>query len=798
MAATKNAMRLLRRISHASWGEWRFRGAQVLLNHWDGFLYRLGYGGQGDRNGRTAGRQTSAPRFFFSSADLPVLTEILQERLPEAARDTIARADRIFAHQFDLLGYKNLDLGRHIDWHLDPVHNKRAPNKLWYEVPYLDFDTVGDVKITWELNRHQHFVTLGKAYQMTHDEKYAREFIAQFYDWRAQNPYPAGVNWASSLEVAFRSLSWLWARELFAGSLSLPETFQDDLLAALERNARFIERNLSFYFSPNTHLLGEGVALFFIGLLCPEVRGAGLWRERGWAIVLEAARLQVRPDGGYFEQSTYYHVYALDFFLHARILASQNKVAIPTAFDQTIVAMLDYLAALGTAGPVPSFGDDDGGRLFDPTRNLTAHLLDPISTGAVLYNRADFKARAESLREETLWLLGPGSAGEFDRLPTIAPACVSRSFPGTGTYILASAGLSLAIDAGPLGSARGGHGHADVLSVCVAADGFDWIVDQGTFTYTGSREGRDQFRGTRAHNTLVVDTLDQAEKVDAFAWGRFPQVSVERWLMGETFDLLEVSHDGYMRLALPVCHRRLIFSVKDRFWLVVDAAEGRGRHQLEIQWHGPARGFEMDDAHRALAMGNGTGFAVVPALSPEWSVHLAESSWSPNYGMKESRPALQCRAETNLPAEFATLLVPRVSSRNALGILERKHGNSPGVRGYEYVTHEGRFLWVLADSSVPWQLGGFSSDSRIAYFAQSTSGQIENVVLCEGSFVAVHGEKFLDAGRTRDRIEYRWLNGREEVIPSGAAKICRREQGTAAEMASAAARMSDVPDRTPR
>jgi hypothetical protein len=798
MPATNKAIHLLRRVSQASWAELRFRGTQMLLNHWDGFLYRLGYGGLRDSNGRKANRHAAAPKFFFTSAELPVLTEILQQRLPESASETVANADRIYAHQFDLLGYKNLELGNHIDWHLDPVHNKRAPSKLWYEVPYLDFDVVGDVKITWELNRHQHFVALGKAYQLTHDEKYAREFVAQFYDWRAQNPYPAGVNWASSLEVSFRSLSWLWARELFAGSQSLPENFQDDLLAALERNARFIERNLSFYFSPNTHLLGEGVALFFIGLLCPELRGARRWRERGWGIVLEAARLQVRPDGGYFEGSTYYHVYALDFFLHARVLASRNKIPIPAEFDQTIVAMLDYLAALGTAGPAPSFGDDDGGRLFDPSRNRTQHLLDPLSTGATLYGRPDFKAVAGGLREETLWLLGPGSAGEFDRLPKVTPACVSRAFPGTGTYVLASNGLRLAMDAGPLGSARGGHGHADILSVCVAADGSDWIVDQGTFTYTGSREGRDQFRGTRAHNTLAVDGQDQADKIDPFAWGRFPQVTVERWLRGETFDLLQVSHDGYLRLASPVLHRRLVFFVKDRFWLIVDLAEGQGHHQLEIQWHGSSIEFEMDVAHRALAKGNGGGFAIIPALSPEWSVHLAEASWSPNYGARELRASVQCHAETNLPAEFGALLVPRVASREALGVLERKKGNSPGVRGYEYVTTGGRFLWVLADSTGPWQVGEFSSDSRVAYFAVGASGQIENAVLCEGSFFAVHGEKFLDAGRTRDRIEYRRVNDREEVVPNDAARICHGDQRSAAEMAPAVAHVSDAPNRTSR
>jgi Heparinase II/III-like protein/Heparinase II/III N-terminus len=796
MALKNKAMRLLRRLSRTTWAEFRFRGTQEIVNRWDGLLYRLGRQGSIGGNTKHSRQAEAAPRFFFTGAELPMLVEILQLRFPEAAREIIARADRVCAHRFDLLGYKNLDLGRQIDWHLDPVHDKRAPRVVWYDVPYLDFDVAGDVKITWELNRHQHFVTLGKAYQLTSDEKYAREFISQFWDWQAQNPYPVGVNWASSLEVAFRSLSWLWARELFAGSSSLTEEHRRDLLAALERNAKFIERNLSYYFSPNTHLLGEGAALFFIGMLCPELKSARRWRERGWKIVLDEAKRQVRTDGGYFEQSTYYHVYALDFLLHARILAARNEITIPPEFDRTVLAMLEYLAALGTAGEPPRFGDDDGGRLFDPVRNRGSHLFDPLSTGAALFRRADFKNVAGGLREETLWLLGPASAGDFDRLQKLAPPATSCAFPATGTYILASDGLRLVLDAGPLGSARGGHGHADALSVCAAADGSDWLSDPGTFTYTGSRQGREQFRGTRAHNTMVVDELDQAVPIEPFAWGRFPESTVQRWLTGQTFDLLEASHDGYARLASPVRHRRFVYFVRDRFWFVVDAAEGYGHHAIEILWHGPAAGFELDELHRALTMSERGGFAIVAAQNPVWSIELADAWWSPNYGAKESRPALRCHAETNLPAEFATLLVPRVASRADLGVLEPRLGSRSDVRGYEYVTASERHLWVMAASSDVWQLGEFSSDAQVVYCARNSSGNIENLVLCDGSFFSVGGEKFLNADRRCEKLEYRRVNGREEVFPTDAARIMRRVSSERIELAAATADALDLRDKT--
>ncbi len=74
---------------------------------------------------------------------------------------------RSYRHRFDLLGYTDLDFGDPIDWHLDPVHHKQSPRKPWYKIPFLDFNQVGDHKIIWELNRHQHLVTLAQAWHYT-------------------------------------------------------------------------------------------------------------------------------------------------------------------------------------------------------------------------------------------------------------------------------------------------------------------------------------------------------------------------------------------------------------------------------------------------------------------------------------------------------------------------------------------------------------------------------------------------------------------------------------------------------
>ena len=126
------------------------------------------------------------------------------------------------------------------------------------------------------------------------------------------------MNWASTLEVAFRALSWIWVDHLIATADPAADDFRTELRQAIGEHAVYIDHYLSTYFAPNTHLLGEALALFFIGVLYPQFEMAQRWRDRGWQILLEQSARQVRADGFHFEQSVYYHVYALDMFLWAQ------------------------------------------------------------------------------------------------------------------------------------------------------------------------------------------------------------------------------------------------------------------------------------------------------------------------------------------------------------------------------------------------------------------------------------------------------------------------------------------------
>src|SRR6266508_778116 len=228
--------------------------------------------------------QTRASRFLLDHMSADSLTVDVRARWPRAALDAASRAERLLAGRYDFLGYTVLVFaarGQAVDWHFDPVHHRRAPQAFWASVPYLN-PSIGDHKIIWELNRHQHWLTFGRAWWLTSDARYRDALLAQLESWLAANPPLVGINWASMLEIGFRAMSWTWAlhfllRPARAGAAeSRVSTSADipwlvDMLVALDRQLTHIEQNLSHYFSPNTHLTGEALALYISGLAVPEL-----------------------------------------------------------------------------------------------------------------------------------------------------------------------------------------------------------------------------------------------------------------------------------------------------------------------------------------------------------------------------------------------------------------------------------------------------------------------------------------------------------------------------------------------
>ncbi len=773
---TSGWRRILARLSQMDWDELKTRGEQEFYKRFDLAQYRIGL----PRLSDGVASRSRWGTFFFSADQIPSRVSLLQKYLPADVEQIIQEADDLCRHRFRLLGYENLDYGPQIDWHRDVVHGKRAPLKPWFKIDFLNFDEVGDHKIIWEVNRHQHLITLAKAWRLTHRENYVTELLAQLSSWRSANPYPLGINWGSSLEVAFRSISWLWVYYLLADCPALPPDFGTELSQGLALNGTYIERYLSTYFSPNTHLLGEAVALLMIGTFCPQLSSANRWRHKGWRIVLQEAERQVRSDGVYFEQSLYYHVYALDFFLHARLAATHNGWNIPSHFDHILEKMLVALAAVSQAGPPQSSGDDDGGRVFNPRRNLAEHLTDPLAVGATIFQRDEIKAAA-ALTEEAVWLLGEQAISVLCETTGNPRQLHSKSFDAAGIYVMASSQpvpQQLVIDAGPQGTGRSGHGHADALSVTLSLADRPWLVDPGTFRYISPDNKREEFRGTAAHNTLRIDEQDQAVPAGPFAWDSIPQVRADHWLTGATFSMFAGSHTGYCRLPDPVVHRRLIFHLHGGLWLVRDVAEANDFHHLELFWHfapdltvsQSGNTFTAAPTKDQKAAKGNTRVALLPQEDAGWTSELTPGEYSPAYGRKEPAPVLRLTAKTTLPAEFATLIVPLFSTSDKPGRFvtlsrEERLKDNGSLHGFRYDEDSKTHYVIFADGRQPWTLGDWASDATFLYY-RLEKRRLAHLIVCGGSFAKWQDKEVLSHPTPVARFEWLRRGERGEIFAS--------------------------------
>jgi hypothetical protein len=616
-------------------------------------------------------RDAVRTRFFPGVADESTPSR-LATRAPGAMREVIASADRALAGRFDLLGYRGLFFGDPVDWQLDPVAKRRAPLLHWSRLDPLDVGAVGDNKVVWELNRHQWLVTLGQAHRMTGEERYSEAFAAYADHWLASNPVGRGINWASSLEVALRLVSWCWALALFHDAAALtPELFAR-MEASIGSHAAHVEKYLSRYFSPNTHLTGEALGLFYAGTVFPELAGAARWRACGGRILADESARQVLPDGVYFEQSTCYQRYTVEILLHYLILGARTGFDVPARVGERAQAMLDFLLAVRPGGgDAPAIGDADGGWLLPLARREPGDVRGVFGIAAALFQRPDYSWAAAGAVSEVSWLLGASGLAAFDALRPAPPARSASRLFADGGYAVMRDGWEpgahqLVFDAGPLGCpVSGGHGHADLLSVQCWAFGEPFLIDPGTGTYA-DEAWRSFFRGTAAHSTVTLDGRSQAVPAGPFAWQARPRARLLRWLSDEGFDYADAEHDAYLGLPDPVRHRRRVLFVKPRYWVLMDDLEGAAAHHVQLRFQFAPIQVALGPEPWARAEASGRQLLVRPLATVPLQVRLRQGAgepiegWaSPNYGTRCAAPVVVYSSTARLPLRIITLLLPR-------------------------------------------------------------------------------------------------------------------------------------------
>lgn len=577
-----------------------------------------------------------------------------------------------------------------LEWHLDPQTGTRAPREFGPDLDYRDPSRVGNVKNVWEKNRHHHLTVLAAAYALTGNERFAAEVGNQLTSWLRENPVMEGVNWTSPLEMGIRLLAWVWIERLLRESDEHGRLFGPEgvLWPSIYWQQRIIDRMRARGSSANNHLIGEMAALFISATVWPCYEESEQWRREARRRLERELARQTFPSGLNREQAFGYHLFTLEFFLLAGLEGHRYRRPFSSGYEERVSRMLEVIPRLmDVGGNLPRYGDDDegmalqlrprrgsrlawllrlgrhwpGARIAEPPTDdgmLAVSLLGigDHSETEDLYGESPRRSGAAPVRESP-----DGPAGDdLSRAQArdVRSSHGSEAFPDAGLYALvdrrgSSDELFCLADAGPLGYlSLAAHGHADALSFTLSVGGVRILVDAGTYAYHAEPEWREYFRGTGAHNTVVVDGADQSESGGLFLWTRKATTRVLAWEEHEEGATLEAEHDGYRRLPGEVVHRRR-FSLTRRELRIRDDLEGRGRHRLEWRLHfAPECTVELEEKKcRVEREGRVVTLRLDPA--PEWGLVRggANGGWySPGFNLKVPTATLLGTLRTELPS----------------------------------------------------------------------------------------------------------------------------------------------------
>ena len=535
-------------------------------------------------------RKRQSPKFFPGFVDVTSTARLQREIFPEQTNKLLAQAAQIGNdHCWPLLGWGEKCFGKdEINWNRDPLSGYEWP--LDYHADINLFRNDGsDARVLWELNRLSHLITLGRAYVLTQDEAFAKEFLRQVRSWRSQNPVGRGPNWSCAMEVALRAMNLLAAFALLLPSRHMDEDVLAELLMIFAQHGAHIRRNLEYsHIATSNHYMCDVAGLLWLGVMLPELQDSSEWREFGLRELLNEVDKQTLTDGADSESSTGYHRLKLELLLYSFVLCRANGIEIDEKYWQKLRAMACYTRAyLRPDGRAPLIGDSDSGQILPIVKRAGDDHAYVLSLAAAVLHESELKISAEPC-EELLWLVGEQSFPAFYALP-VESAVKLRAFPDAGIYILRDDDLYLLFNASGCGlNGRGSHGHNDALSIEVSAGGSAFLVDPGSYVYTHDLRERHLFRSTSFHSTVQVDGNEQNTTHEAmpFVIGDEAHPRVVHWETNAEFDHVVAEHDGYRRLAEPVTHRRSIrFEKSARYWLIEDCFSGEGTHDFAFRFH---------------------------------------------------------------------------------------------------------------------------------------------------------------------------------------------------------------------
>jgi hypothetical protein len=427
-----------------------------------------------------------------------------KERVPPELRKQLAAdAEKLVRGEWELFGWKNVEVGAPPCWHRDAmlgvVIDPDIPSR---KLDHRHLPHEADARVIWEINRWAEMTRMAMHSALNGDVHAIR--VAQLWleDWCDRNTPGHGINWTSPLEAALRLMNFCWFDALVRGCND-PELArrQDELTTRIvPAHAWWVWRRRSFGSSANNHLIGELSALVMAAKRWPALQRMIGTPERLWGRLEREALRQFAPDGGNREQALHYHVFAWEMIWHAGMAADGLKGEVLERLRDAA----QFFVNIAEAPEGWDFGDSDDAQVLPlalKRNNAAAEFR------GWLLN----KPEGASLR---FWLGEPPKGVKAQARNTW------HTHRESGHAVWRDARWTVRADASALGfGSMAAHGHLDALHVSLWFELHALVIDPGTGAYYSDPALRACLASWEAHNGPVpVSGRQSPKRMGSFLW----------------------------------------------------------------------------------------------------------------------------------------------------------------------------------------------------------------------------------------------------------------------------------------
>ena len=385
------------------------------------------------------------------------------------------------------------------------------------------------------LHRHEWMLPQAMVFKTSSNTKYINGWIKSYFTWLDAYPCPEDtaldVAW-SGVTPALRAIDQMSLIYYYLPHSYLTVELLMDFLVAFHQHIECIIGNYQEESAADVRLI-QAKAIAFAGVLMPEFADAAQWYQTGIDSMTQQLDVLFDEDGVHHQIDLNKHVESIeDFFEVCKVAQFNGRLSgFPPAYTQKLGAAVEFVQNI----MYPDY-------TFESINESESYLWTKTSLTEKFKKYIELFPQNETLK----WLAYNGTSGKL-------PVTSMSSYPGAGLFVMKNGWTEdsmMLIHKNTTDNEGISGNHSDNGNISLYLKGRNFLPDAGCGAVSQNR-----------HNTVVKG----GDETDIARQGRLLKTETDAG-----YELVVTENAGYPDLT----HRRAIFLVENKFFVIVDEAYG--------------------------------------------------------------------------------------------------------------------------------------------------------------------------------------------------------------------------------